>query len=134
MRERYLEPQHPRVVRCGGVVRIDVFGKLDPSLTQAVAFALHASTFDDAKEQAAKLFPLPASKNDKPRRVDIGFSGGQVLALRLQEAVYSGLRAALENDSGDRWHQVKSEDSDVDIDLAQVVYIRLDTERHSVGF
>ena len=77
---------------------------------------------------------MEASKNDKPRRVDIGFSGGQVLALRLQEAVYSGLRAALENDSGDRWHQVKSEDSDVDIDLAQVVYIRLDTERHSVGF
>jgi hypothetical protein len=78
---------------------------------------------------------MEASANkDKPRRVDIGFSGGQVLALRLQESVYGDLRKALENGAGGGWHQVKSEDSDVDIDLGQVVYVRLDTERHSVGF
>jgi hypothetical protein len=75
-----------------------------------------------------------SSKDNKPRRVDLGFSGGQVLSLRLREDVYGGLRNALENDSGARWHRVTSEDSDVDIDLAQVVYVRLDTERHSVGF
>jgi hypothetical protein len=75
-----------------------------------------------------------SAKDNKPRRVDLGFSGGQVLSLRLREDVYGALRTALENDAGARWHQVKSEDSDVNIDLAQVVYVRLDTERHSVGF
>jgi hypothetical protein len=78
---------------------------------------------------------MEASSNDKkPRRVDIGFSGGQVLSLRLKSTVYSALRNALESNASARWHQVESEDSDVDIDLAQVVYVRLDTERHSVGF
>ena len=74
------------------------------------------------------------SSNNKPRRVDIGFSGGQVLALRLQESVYGELRKGLENSDCGGWHQVKSEDSYVDIDLGQVVYVLLDTERHSVGF
>jgi hypothetical protein len=72
--------------------------------------------------------------DDKPRRVDIGFSGGQILSIRLKEAAYSALRTALERDDSARWHQVKSEDSDIDVDLAQIVYVRLDTERHSVGF
>jgi hypothetical protein len=75
-----------------------------------------------------------ASGNDKPRRVDIGFSGGQVLSLRLKEDVYGALRKALEDNNSARWHEVKSEDSDVSVDLAQIVYVRLDTERHSVGF
>jgi hypothetical protein len=75
-----------------------------------------------------------SSDDNKPRRVDIGFSGGQILSLRLREDVYSELRSALESNNSARWHQVKSEDSDVDVDLAQVVYVRLDTERHSVGF
>ena len=75
-----------------------------------------------------------ANENDKARRVDIGFSGGQVLALRLKSDVYEALRKALESDRSERWHEVKSEDSDVAVDLSQVVYVRLDTERHSVGF
>ena len=75
-----------------------------------------------------------ASDNNKARRVDLGFSGGQVLALRLQTDVYDGLRKALETDSSPRWHEVKSEDSDVSVDLSQVVYVRLDTEQHRVGF
>jgi hypothetical protein len=77
---------------------------------------------------------MEASGDNKPRRVDIGFSGGQVLALRLKREEYESLRKGLESDHGARWHEVKSEDSDVSVDLAQVVYVRLDTERHSVGF
>jgi hypothetical protein len=74
------------------------------------------------------------SDDNKPRRVDIGFSGGQILSIRLKEPAYSALRSALESNNSARWHQVKSEDSDIDVDLAQIVYVRLDTERHSVGF
>lgn len=40
--------------------------KLDDSLVQAAAFALHATSFDDIKQKANELFPLPPSKNDKP--------------------------------------------------------------------
>ena len=77
---------------------------------------------------------MAASNDNKPRRVDIGFSGGQVLALRLKGEEYEALRKGLESDHSARWHEVKSEDSDVSVDLSQVVYVRLDTERHSVGF
>jgi hypothetical protein len=65
-------------------------------------------------------------------RVDIGFEGGQVLAVRLTEDEYSGLRKALEN--GEGWHELKTQDSDITLDLDEVVYVRLDTEEHRIGF
>jgi hypothetical protein len=70
----------------------------------------------------------------KPRRVDIGFSGGQAFAIRLGEDEYRALREALESDRSQRWHSLTSEDAEVLIDLAQVVYVRLDTEQRGVGF
>jgi hypothetical protein len=70
----------------------------------------------------------------KPRRVDIGFSGGQAFAVRLGEDEYRALREALESDRSQRWHSLTTEDSEVLIDLAQVVYVRLDTEQRGVGF
>ena len=48
---------------------------------------------------------------DERQRVDVGFTGGQVLALRLE-----------------------SEDATVTVDLSQIIYVRLDTERDRVGF
>ena len=69
------------------------------------------------------------------RRVDVGFSGGQVLVLRMQEDAYRALLDALGKASEDaRLHEVEAEDSRVTIDLRQVVYVRLDTEQHRVGF
>ena len=67
-------------------------------------------------------------------RVDIGFQGGQVLALRITSEEYKSLRKALDDERSSRWHEVKTQDSEVSIDLAQVLYIRLDTEDHKVGF
>ncbi len=40
--------------------------KLDPELTQAVAAALHSAPSRQAREQAARLFPLPPSKDNIP--------------------------------------------------------------------
>jgi hypothetical protein len=71
---------------------------------------------------------------DKARRVDVGFAGGQVLALRMKRGVYDGLRKALEPAERAGWHELETEDSQVAVDLAQVVYVRLDTEEHKVGF
>ncbi len=41
-------------------------GKLDNKLKDAVASALHTAEWPEVKVQAARLFPLPASKNNKP--------------------------------------------------------------------
>ena len=75
-----------------------------------------------------------SATDDKPRRVDIGFTGGQVLSLRLAREPYDSLRRALERAEGEGWHEVGTEDSDVTLDLREVVYVRLDTEQHRVGF
>ena len=65
------------------------------------------------------------------RRVDIGFAGGQVLSVRIEKDVHDELRKAL---GGEGWHRLQTEDSEVELDLRQVVYVRLDTEQHRVGF
>ena len=70
--------------------------------------------------------------NDEIKRIDVGFQA-QVLTLRTTQQSYDELIAALGSD--DRgWHKVKTQDSEVNIDLRQVVYVRRDTEEHRVGF
>jgi hypothetical protein len=71
---------------------------------------------------------------DEVKRIDIGFYGGQVLPVRVKSDEYESLRKALGNEKGDRWFELKTQDSEVAIDLAQVVYVRLDTDVHRVGF
>ena len=71
---------------------------------------------------------------DEHRRIDIGFQGGQVLPARVKQAAYDALRKALEDSSSDRWHELETQDSQVALDLSQVVYLRLDTEEQRVGF
>jgi hypothetical protein len=75
-----------------------------------------------------------SATEDKARRVDVGFTGGEVLSLRMRKEPYESFRSALNDDRSKRWHEVKTEDSDVTLDLSQVVYVRLDTEQHKVGF
>ena len=70
----------------------------------------------------------------KPRRVDIGFSGGQAFAVRLPVDAWQALREALQSDRSERWYALETEDAEVLIDLAQVVYVRHDTEQRGVGF
>jgi hypothetical protein len=67
-------------------------------------------------------------------RVDIGFDGGQVLSVRVATPDYDALRKALGNEKADRWHELPTQDSEVAMDLSRVVYLRLDTDAHRVGF
>jgi hypothetical protein len=69
---------------------------------------------------------------DVRAKVDIGFTGGQVLALRLEKDAYDGLRNAVEGDQ--RFYDLDAGDSNVTLDLSQVVYLRVETEDHRVGF
>lgn len=68
------------------------------------------------------------------QRVDVGFQGGQVLVLRLSGEEHEKLEKALTDERAARWHRVTAADSQVSIDLSQVVYVRLDTEAQKVGF
>jgi hypothetical protein len=65
-------------------------------------------------------------------RVDIGFQGGSVLSVRVGDKSYESLRGAL--GGSERWHQLEAEDATIALDLSQVIYVRLDTERDRVGF
>jgi hypothetical protein len=65
-------------------------------------------------------------------RVDIGFVGGQILSVRVQDDSLNRLRKALDRDSG--WHDLEAEDGQVAIDLGKIAYVRLDSGEHKVGF
>ena len=67
------------------------------------------------------------------RRGAIGFQGGQVLSLRLPDSELEKLRTVL-RDGKERWHEVEATDGAVLVDLGQVVYLRVDSDEHRVGF
>ena len=71
---------------------------------------------------------------ETPRRIDIGFQGGLVLSVRVTKEGLDGFRKALSDSGSARWFELQTQDSDVHIDLSQVVYVQLDTEDHRVGF
>jgi len=68
------------------------------------------------------------------RRAAIGFQGGQVLSLRLTEEKLTDLRQALANGGEGGWREVEATDGAVVLDLAQVVYLRVESDEHRVGF
>jgi len=61
-------------------------------------------------------------------RISIGFQGGQVLALRV---ALKDLNKAL-GTAG--WHELESEEGPVRLDLAQVLYVRSESDELRVGF
>jgi hypothetical protein len=65
------------------------------------------------------------------RHISVGFQGGQVLALRVSDDQLKALNKAL---GGDGWHDLQSEEGPVRLDLAQVVYVRSESEELRVGF
>ncbi len=75
-----------------------------------------------------------AAEAERPRRVDVGFAGGQAITLRLTEDAYRSLRDTLASDRGERWHDVESDDAVISLDLSQVVYVRRETGERGVGF
>jgi hypothetical protein len=68
------------------------------------------------------------------RRAAIGFQGGQVLSLRITEENLNKLRMALADGANGGWSEVEATDGAVVLDLAQVVYLRVESDEHRVGF
>jgi hypothetical protein len=67
----------------------------------------------------------------KARRIGIGFQGGQVLSLRVDDAQLKALEKALGTVG---WHELDSDEGPVRLDLGQVVYLRAESDDLRVGF
>ncbi len=70
---------------------------------------------------------------DPTRKAAVGFAGGQVLALRLSESQRTDLREVLK-EGRERWSEVEAADGAVLVDVGQVVYLRVESDEHRVGF
>jgi hypothetical protein len=68
---------------------------------------------------------------DRPQRITIGFQGGQVLGARVAPDELKKLRRALD---GGGWHDLEAEEGVVALNLAEVVYVNVDSDEHTVGF
>ena len=65
------------------------------------------------------------------KRVSVGFRGGQVLAVRVDEQTLEALHGAL---GGGGWHDLPHEEGMARISLDQVVYVQVDSAEPRVGF
>jgi hypothetical protein len=66
------------------------------------------------------------------KRVQIGFGIGQSLQVKLTDEQLADVRKAVE--SGDGWYDLESEDGPVALNLATVVFLRVDEPTHAIGF
>lgn len=66
------------------------------------------------------------------QRAEIGFSGGQVVGVRLKEGPLGDLRRAVERDEG--WHDLETQDGTIALDLSRVVFVRIAGSAQAIGF
>jgi hypothetical protein len=71
------------------------------------------------------------ARDDEPRRVEVGFNGGQTIILRLTQKGYDGFRKDVQRGG---WTEVESADGLVSVNLDSVLFVKLDTGDHRVGF
>jgi len=67
------------------------------------------------------------------RRTAVEVQGGQVLSLRMPEDVLVKLRETLK-EGKDRWVEIEASDGAVLVDVGQVVYLRVESDEHRIGF
>jgi hypothetical protein len=65
-------------------------------------------------------------------KVEIGFGLGQVLSVKLDEGELGDLRKAVE--SGQGWYDLKTAEGSIALNVATVVFIRINDATHSIGF
>jgi hypothetical protein len=65
------------------------------------------------------------------QKVEIGFEGGQVVAVRLDEGELKDLRKQVEKGG---WYDVKTEDGVLAVYVGKVAFLRIDAGEHKVGF
>jgi hypothetical protein len=65
------------------------------------------------------------------QKVEIGFEGGQVVAVRLSDRELKDLRKQVEKGG---WHDVETEDGTLSVYLGKVAFLRVDSGEGRVGF
>jgi hypothetical protein len=65
------------------------------------------------------------------QRISIGFQASPPLALRVTEKELDKLNGALGTEG---WHEIEADDGSVRLNLAYVLWVRTESEEHSVGF
>jgi hypothetical protein len=65
------------------------------------------------------------------QKVEIGFEGGQVVPVRLDEGELKDLRRQVEKGG---WHDVRTEDGVLSIYLGKVAFLRIAGAEQRVGF
>ena len=65
------------------------------------------------------------------QKVEIGFEGGQVVAVRISEGELKDLRKQVEKGG---WHDVRTEDGALSIYLGKVAFLRIASGDQRVGF
>jgi hypothetical protein len=65
------------------------------------------------------------------QKVEIGFEGGQVVAVRLSDDELKDLRKQVEKGG---WHDVKTEDGVLSVYAGKVAFLRIQSGAHEVGF
>jgi hypothetical protein len=65
------------------------------------------------------------------QNVEIGFEGGQVVAVRLSERALKDLRKQVEKGG---WQDVETEDGTLSVYLGKVAFLRVDSGDQRVGF
>ena len=69
---------------------------------------------------------------DEQIKVEVGFGIGQVLSVKLGKAALKDLRKAVEGDGG--WYDLETPDGTVALNLATVVFIRVQDPGRGIGF
>ena len=65
------------------------------------------------------------------QRISIGFQASPPLALRVSDDELGRLEGAL---GGEGWHDVTAEDGKVKLNLAHVLWLRVEKDEQRVGF
>ena len=65
-------------------------------------------------------------------KVSIGFSGGQVVEVKIGADKLKDLRDALDKANG--WVDLETDDGNVSLDLREVVFLRSAAAPHGIGF
>jgi hypothetical protein len=65
------------------------------------------------------------------QRISLGFQASPPIALRVSDDELTKLESAL---GGEGWHTVTGEDGDLQLNLAHVLWLRVERDEQRVGF
>jgi hypothetical protein len=73
-----------------------------------------------------------ADNGKDTKQVDVGFSGGSAISMRLTDVQINQLKGELK--AGGSWLDLDTQDGPVTIALGQVVFVKSESSEHRIGF